>query len=132
MDDGKRTLGFADVLDDVGGSLLARSITNDEAALDALLDDAGLRDLYPGEAKTDRIDAFVIADTARTRRTKVHWLDTAATICSISCGCATGSTSTLLPMSPGRPTDSVTCSFRCHQPWSEPSELGFTKSAFAR
>lgn len=33
-------------------------------------------DLYPGEAKTDRRDAFVIADTARTRRTKVHWLDT--------------------------------------------------------
>ena len=107
---------FADVLDDAGESLLARSITNDEAALEALLDDAsdhgvaglvidqpgsiaqlaiavanrrqvpvayvpGLvmrraADLYPGEAKTDRIDAFVIADTARTRRSKVHWLDT--------------------------------------------------------
>lgn len=33
-------------------------------------------DLYPGEAKTDRRDAFVIADTARTRRHQVHWLDT--------------------------------------------------------
>jgi transposase len=33
-------------------------------------------DLYPGEAKTDRRDAFVIADTARTRRRQVHWLDT--------------------------------------------------------
>jgi transposase len=33
-------------------------------------------DLYPGEAKTDRRDAFVIADTARTRRKQVHWLDT--------------------------------------------------------
>ena len=32
-------------------------------------------DLYPGEAKTDRRDAFVIADTARTRRRQVHWLD---------------------------------------------------------
>ena len=32
-------------------------------------------DLYPGEAKTDRSDAFVIADTARTRRRSVHWLD---------------------------------------------------------
>jgi transposase len=32
-------------------------------------------DLYPGEAKTDRLDAFVIADTARTRRRQVHWLD---------------------------------------------------------
>ena len=33
-------------------------------------------DLYPGEAKTDRRDAFVIADTGRTRRHHVHWLDT--------------------------------------------------------
>ena len=33
-------------------------------------------DLYPGEAKTDRRDAFVIADTARTRRGQIHWLDT--------------------------------------------------------
>jgi transposase len=32
-------------------------------------------DLYPGEAKTDRRDAFVIADTARMRRRHVHWLD---------------------------------------------------------
>lgn len=35
-------------------------------------------DLYPGESKTDRRDAFVIADTARTRRKNVHWLDTAS------------------------------------------------------
>ena len=32
-------------------------------------------DLYPGEAKTDRRDAFILADTARTRRRQVHWLD---------------------------------------------------------
>ena len=32
-------------------------------------------DLYPGEAKTDRRDAYIIADTARTRRKQVHWLD---------------------------------------------------------
>ncbi len=32
-------------------------------------------DLYPGEAKTDRQDAFIIADTGRTRRKQVHWLD---------------------------------------------------------
>ncbi len=32
-------------------------------------------DLYPGEAKTDRRDAFVLADTARLRRHQVHWLD---------------------------------------------------------
>ena len=31
-------------------------------------------DLYPGEAKTDRRDAYVIADTARTRRDQIHWL----------------------------------------------------------
>ena len=32
-------------------------------------------DLYPGEAKTDRRDAFVLADTGRIRRHQVHWLD---------------------------------------------------------
>ena len=32
-------------------------------------------DLYPGETKTDRRDAYVLADTARTRRKQVHWLD---------------------------------------------------------
>ena len=32
-------------------------------------------DLYPGEAKTDKRDAYVIADTGRTRRRQVHWLD---------------------------------------------------------
>lgn len=107
---------FADVLDDDGESLFARSISNDEADLEALLAQAaghgvpglvvdqpgsiaqlaigvaarkgvpvayvpGLvmrraADLYPGEAKTDRRDAFVIADTARSRRRQVHWLDT--------------------------------------------------------
>lgn len=107
---------FADVLDDAGDRLFGRSIANDEADLEALLDRActfgtpglvidqpgsiaqlaiavaGRRrmpvayvpglvmrraaDLYPGEAKTDRRDAFVIADTARVRRRQVHWLDT--------------------------------------------------------
>jgi transposase len=32
-------------------------------------------DLYPGEAKTDKRDAYIIADTGRTRRKQVHWLD---------------------------------------------------------
>ena len=32
-------------------------------------------DLYPGEAKTDRRDAFVLAGTGRTRSHQVHWLD---------------------------------------------------------
>jgi len=107
---------FADVLDDGGESLFARSVANDEADLVALLERAATHgapglvidqpgsiaqlaiavaaragvpvayvpglvmrraaDLYPGEAKTDRRDAFVIADTARTRRRSVHWLDT--------------------------------------------------------
>jgi transposase len=106
---------FAEVLDDGGERLFARSIANDEAALEALLDRAGengiaglvidqpgsiaqlalavsrrrdvpvayvpglvmrrAADLYPGEAKTDRRDAYVIADTARTRRKQVQWLD---------------------------------------------------------
>jgi transposase len=106
---------FADVLDDDGEAIFARSIANGEADLEALLDRAWLHgtpglvidqpgsiaqlaiavaarrqvpvayvpglvmrraaDLYPGEAKTDRRDAFVIADTARMRRRQVHWLD---------------------------------------------------------
>ena len=32
-------------------------------------------DLYPGEAKTGRRDACVLADTGRARRKQVHWLD---------------------------------------------------------
>ena len=32
-------------------------------------------DLYPGEAKSDRRGVFVLADTARTQRCRVHWLD---------------------------------------------------------
>jgi transposase len=106
---------FADVLDDHGERLFGASVANDEAALEALVERAGLHgtpglvidqpgsiaqlaiavaarrglpvayvpglvmrraaDLYPGEAKTDRRDAYVIADTARTRRRQVHWLD---------------------------------------------------------
>lgn len=106
---------FADVLDDAGDRLFSRSVANDQAAIEAVLDRAaghgvpglvidqpgsiaqlalavaacrgvpvayvpGLvmrraADLYPGEAKTDKRDAYVIADTARTRRRQVHWLD---------------------------------------------------------
>lgn len=106
---------FADVLDDDGQALFARSVGNDEDDLEALLDRADVHgtsglvidqpgsiaqlaiavaarrgvpvayvpglvmrraaDLYPGEAKTDRRDAFVLADTARSRRRQVHWLD---------------------------------------------------------
>jgi transposase len=106
---------FADVLDDDGERLFSRSVANDQAAIEAVLDRAGghgtpglvidqpgsiaqlalavaarrgipvayvpglvmrrAADLYPGEAKTDKRDAYVIADTARTRRRQVHWLD---------------------------------------------------------
>lgn len=106
---------FADVLDAGGAPLFSVAVTNDEAEVEALLDQAerfgspalvvdqpgslaalvlavaarrtipvayvpGLvmrraADLYPGEAKTDRRDAFVLADTGRTRRHQVHWLD---------------------------------------------------------
>lgn len=31
-------------------------------------------DLYPGNSKTDRRDSFVIADTARIRKTQVQWI----------------------------------------------------------
>lgn len=106
---------FAEVLDDDGERIFARSVVNDQAALEGLLDRAGgygtaglvidqpgsiaqlvlavarsreipvayvpglvmrrAADLYPGEAKTDKRDAFIIADTGRTRRKQVHWLD---------------------------------------------------------
>lgn len=106
---------FAEVLNDSGERIFARSVVNDQRALEALLDRAaehgipglvidqpgsiaqlalaiaaarevpvayvpGLvmrraADLYPGEAKTDKRDAYVIADTGRTRRHQVHWLD---------------------------------------------------------
>ena len=35
-------------------------------------------DLYPGEAKTDQRNAYILSDTARTRRKQVHWLDVAS------------------------------------------------------
>jgi transposase len=35
-------------------------------------------DLYPGEAKTDRRDAFIIANTARIHAKQIHWLDLTA------------------------------------------------------
>jgi transposase len=106
---------FAEVLDDAGDRLFAKSVVNDQRALEALLERASSHgivglvidqpgsiaqlalavarqrevpvayvpglvmrraaDLYPGEAKTDRRDAYVIADTGRTRRRQVHWLD---------------------------------------------------------
>ena len=113
LDVGKES-HYATVLDDQGDKLAARSVSNGEDDLEALINTSekhgtpalvidqpgsiaqlalavckrrdipvayipGLvmrraADLYPGEAKTDPIDSFVIADTARTRRRQVHWL----------------------------------------------------------
>lgn len=102
----------ATVIAAVGGRLFDRPVRNDEAAIEKLLDDAGLNaalvidqpgsigtlavalarrrgipvayipglvmrrasELYPGEAKTDRKDSFVIADTARIHQARIHWL----------------------------------------------------------
>jgi Transposase len=77
---------FADVLDNDGERLFARAVADGQPDLEALLDRAARHGtpglvmrraagLYPGEAKTDRRDAYVLADSGRTRRKQVHWLD---------------------------------------------------------
>ncbi len=78
LDDGAAH-GTVGVVIDQPGSLaqLLLALTGDRAIPVAYVPGLVMRraaDLYPGEAKTDRIDAFVIADTARTRRHQVHWL----------------------------------------------------------
>jgi transposase len=105
----------ATVVSAAGESLFERSVANDEAAIERLLDLAGeggrcalvidqpgsigslavcvarrrgvpvayvpglvmrrASELYPGEAKTDRRDSFVLADTARTHARRLHWLE---------------------------------------------------------
>jgi Transposase len=105
----------ATVLSAAGEPLLELAVSNDEAAIERLLDRAlevgpcalvidqpgsigsltvclarrrgvpvayvpGLvmrraLELYPGEAKTDRRDSFVLADTARTHARRLHWLE---------------------------------------------------------
>jgi transposase len=117
LDVGKES-HFADVLDDAGERLFSRTVVNDQADIEALLDRAARHgtpglvidqpgsiaqlalavaarrgtpvayvpglvmrraaDLYPGEAKTGRRDACILADTGRTRRKQVHWLDAAS------------------------------------------------------
>jgi transposase len=104
----------ASVLSAAGEPLFERSVANDEAQVERLLDRAGevgpcalvidqpgsigslavcvarrrgvpvayvpglvmrrAAELYPGEAKTDRRDSFVLADTARTHARRLHWL----------------------------------------------------------
>jgi Transposase len=69
---------FADVLDDDGERLFARAVAARRGMPMAYVPGLVMRraaDLYPGEAKTDRRDAYVPADTGRTRRKQVHWLD---------------------------------------------------------
>jgi transposase len=105
----------ATVVSTAGEPLFERSVSNDEAALEQLLERAGeggpcalvidqpgsigslavcvarrrgvpvayvpglvmrrASELYPGEAKTDRRDSFVLADTARTHARRLHWLE---------------------------------------------------------
>ena len=102
----------ATVLEADGTARFDRPVSNAQAALQRLIDDAGesaalvidqpgsiaslaiavarergvpvayvpglvmrrASELYPGEAKTDRRDSFVIADTARIHQARVHWL----------------------------------------------------------
>ena len=61
-------------------------------------------DLYPGESKTDRRDAFVLADTGRTRRHQVHWLDAGNDASWSSCAFSTATTPTSPPTRRGSPT----------------------------
>jgi transposase len=105
----------ATVISTAGERLFELAVSNDEAAIERLLDRAlesgpcalvidqpgsigslavclarrrgvpvayvpGLvmrraSELYPGEAKTDRRDSFVLADTARTHARRLHWLE---------------------------------------------------------
>ncbi len=105
----------ATIISAVGEPLFERSVANDEAAIERLLDLAGevgscalvidqpgsigslavlvarrrgvpvayvpglvmrrASELYPGEAKTDRRDSFVLADTARTHARRLYWLE---------------------------------------------------------
>lgn len=77
-------------------------------------------DLYAGEAATDRIDAFVIADTARARRTKLHELVTAASDGPLGhLRVLNGFDIAWLPASPERPTGPVTRSVRPRRSRSE-------------
>jgi hypothetical protein len=77
---------FAEVLGNSGERLFARAVRNGQRDLEVLLERAGrygtaglvmrrAADLYPGEATTGRRDACVLADTGRTRRKQVRWLD---------------------------------------------------------
>ena len=75
--------GMAGLVIDQPGSIaqLAIAVAARRDAPDAYVPGLVMRrtaDLFPGEAKTDRRDAFVITDTGRTRRRQVHWLDTAS------------------------------------------------------
>ena len=74
--------------------------------------------LYPGESKTDRRDAFVLADTGRTRRTRCTGSMPATTNSWCSCAFSTATTPTSPPMRRGSPT---ACGMRSPvfpRPWS--------------
>ena len=75
-------------------------------------------DLYPGESKTDRRDAFVLADTGRTRRHQVAGSMPATTNSWSSCAFSTATTPTSPPMPRGSRTGCATPSPVSHRPWS--------------
>lgn len=66
-------------------------------------------DMYPGQAKTDARDAFIIADTARTMPHTLRG-STSVTRPSPSSGCSSGSTMATLVRPPGSATASTACS----------------------
>ena len=77
-------------------------------------------DLYPGESKTDRRDAFVLADTGRTRRHQVHGSMPATTNSWCSCAFSTATTPTSPPMRRHRLSEPPAgCAHQCFpRPWS--------------
>ncbi len=66
-------------------------------------------DLYPGQAKTDARDAFIIADTARTMPHTLRRVDVGDET-SRNSGCSSGSTTISPVKPPGSATVSVDCS----------------------
>ena len=79
-------------------------------------------DLYPGEAKTDRRDAFVLADFGRTRRRQLHWID-----CSSSCASWAATT----PTSPPTRRGPAGCAHQCFPGPSACWAPGSTAPAYA-
>ncbi len=84
-----KTEHFARAVTSDGDELVARSVTNDEATIDQMIDAAETHgqvavvvdmtasgaQLYVGFVKTDPRDAWVLADYARRHTDQLGWLD---------------------------------------------------------